>query len=271
MVEAAYRAAGLDARYINCEVDPVNLGAAVGGARAMGWAGFNCSIPHKVAVIAHLDELAPSASIIGAVNCVVRRDGRLVGENTDGQGFLASLRTVVDPAGKHVVVFGAGGAARAITVETALAGAASITVVNVNPERGRRARPAPQRAHTGCCDVRAVGRAAPPSRVSATSSSTPHRSVCSRTSTAQLDLDLDSLRPHMVVADVIPNPPTHAPPGRRCGSRLPDVGRARDARQPGRARHQAVDRRRCRRRRDARNTPAALSRPEAIDEFAVLV
>ena len=133
MVEAAYRAAGLDARYLNCEVAPADLGDAVRGARAMGWAGFNCSIPHKVAVIAHLDELAPSASIIGAVNCVVRRDGRFVGENTDGQGFLASLRTVVDPADKHVVVFGAGGAARAITVETALAGAASITVVNVDP------------------------------------------------------------------------------------------------------------------------------------------
>ena len=102
----------------------------------MGWAGFNCSIPHKVAVIEHLDELAPSASIIGAVNCVVRRDDRLIGENTDGQGFLASLRTVVDPAGKHVVVFGAGGAARAIAVETALAGAASITVVNGDRRRG---------------------------------------------------------------------------------------------------------------------------------------
>ena len=54
----------------------------------MGWAGFNCSIPHKVAVIEHLDGLAESAAVIGAVNCVVRRDGRYVGENTDGQGFL---------------------------------------------------------------------------------------------------------------------------------------------------------------------------------------
>ena len=136
MVEAAYRAAGLDARYLNCEVAPGGLGDAVRGARAMGWAGFNCSIPHKVAVVDHLDELAPSASIIGAVNCVVRRGDRLVGENTDGQGFLTSLRTVVDPAGADVVVFGAGGAARAITVESALAGAASITVVNRDQRRG---------------------------------------------------------------------------------------------------------------------------------------
>ncbi|HET9665773.1 MAG TPA: shikimate dehydrogenase, partial [Desertimonas sp.] len=136
MVEAAYRAAGLDARYLNCEVAPADLGDAVRGARAMGWAGFNCSLPHKVAVIAHLDELAASASIIGAVNCAVRQGDQFVGENTDGQGFIASLRSVVDPADKHVVVFGAGGAARAITVETALAGAASITVVNRNRQRG---------------------------------------------------------------------------------------------------------------------------------------
>src|SRR3979409_432954 len=136
MIEAAYRHHKLDARYINCEVVPQALGDAVRGARAMGWVGFNCSIPHKVAVIAHLDHLAESASIIGAVNCVVIRDGHLVGENTDGKGFVAALRTVTDPRGKAFVVFGAGGAARAIAVEAALAGAASITVVNRDPTRG---------------------------------------------------------------------------------------------------------------------------------------
>ena len=77
MVEAAYRHHGLDWRYINCEVAPENLGEAVRGAKAMGWAGFNCSLPHKVAVIEHLDALGESASIIGAVNCVARR-GRSV-------------------------------------------------------------------------------------------------------------------------------------------------------------------------------------------------
>src|SRR3981081_294190 len=135
MVEAAYRHHNLDARYINCEVQPEALGDAVRGARAMGWTGFNCSIPHKVAVISHLDGLGDSARIIGAVNCVVRRGNQLIGENTDGQGFLTSLRTLVDPAGKAIVLFGAGGAARAIAVETALAGATSITVVNRDPER----------------------------------------------------------------------------------------------------------------------------------------
>jgi shikimate dehydrogenase len=136
IMEAAYVEAGIDCRYVNCEVPPEHLAGAVRGAVAMGWIGFNCSIPHKVAVLEHLDELAPSAAIIGAVNCVVIRDGHLTGENTDGQGFVASLRTVTDPSGQHVVVLGAGGAARAIAVETALAGAASITVVNRTAQRG---------------------------------------------------------------------------------------------------------------------------------------
>ena len=127
MIEAAYRHHGIDARYINCEVPPEALGDAVRGARAMGWLGFNCSIPHKVSVIEYLDTVADSAGIIGAVNCVVIRDGRLTGENTDGQGFLGSLRTVIDPAGRSVVVLGAGGAARAIAVEVALGGARRVS------------------------------------------------------------------------------------------------------------------------------------------------
>ena len=88
-------------------------------------------------MIEHLDRLGASAEVIGAVNCVVRRDDELVGENTDGQGFLASLRTVADPAGRAIALFGAGGAARAIAVEAALAGAAHITVVNRDPGRGQ--------------------------------------------------------------------------------------------------------------------------------------
>src|SRR5262245_12589115 len=136
MIEAAYRQLGIDARYVNCDVQPRDLGDAVRGAKAMGWVGFNCSLPHKIAVIEHLDAVADSARIIGAVNCVVHRNGQLIGENTDGRGFLMSLRAVTDPAGRSVVVLGAGGAARAIAVELALAGARTITIVNRDPARG---------------------------------------------------------------------------------------------------------------------------------------
>jgi shikimate dehydrogenase len=112
---------------------------AVRGAKAMGWIGFNCSLPNKIAVIPSLDGLGESAQIIGAVNTVVRRDDRYIGENTDGRGFVVALRHLVDPAGKTVVLFGAGGAARAVAVEMALAGATRILVVNRNRTRGELA------------------------------------------------------------------------------------------------------------------------------------
>jgi shikimate dehydrogenase len=206
MVEAAYRHHGLDARYINCDVAPDMLGDAVRGARAMGWAGFNCSIPHKVAVIEHLDGLGDSAAVIGAVNCVVRRGGRYIGENTDGDGFLTALRTVVDPAGRSLVLFGAGGAARAIAVEAALAGAASITIVNRDPARGSEL-------------VALVNERTPALAELVVWEETyrlPETSEIVVNATpiglfpdvsARVPLDLGSLRAGMVVADVIGNPP----------------------------------------------------------------
>ena len=137
MMEAAFRHHSMDWRYINCEVHPHNLGDAVRGARAMGWRGFNCSVPHKVAVIEHLDGLGQSAEIMQAVNTIVRHDDRLIGENTDGQGFVKAMREVIDPKEKSVVLFGAGGAARAVSVEMALAGVSKITVVNRTRGRGQ--------------------------------------------------------------------------------------------------------------------------------------
>ena len=206
MVEAAYRHHNLDWRYLTIEVAPDGLADAVAGARAMGFAGFNCTIPHKVEVIEHLDGLGESASLMGAVNCVVRRDEKLIGENTDGKGFVESLRELTDPKGKSVVMFGAGGAARAIGVEVALAGATKITVVNRSIERGEELTkllndkvPAEADfAHwQGTFDI-------PESTdvvINATSIGLfPDVD-------ARIDFNPDSLTPEMVVADVIPNPP----------------------------------------------------------------
>ena len=209
VVEAAYRHHGLDARYLNCEVAPADLADAVRGALAMGWAGFNCSLPHKVAVVEHLHALAPSAAVIGAVNCVVRDGDRWVGENTDGQGFLASLREVVNPAGRSVVVLGAGGAARAVAVEVALAGARSVTVVNRSAARGRElvdllsSRTPAQAALVGWDSTFAVP-ADTDVLVNATSIG------LAPDVGAVPDLDLDTLRPGLVVADVVASPPRTA-------------------------------------------------------------
>lgn len=206
MVEAAYQHAGLPWRYINCEVSPEHLGDAVKGARAMGWVGFNCSIPNKIAIIQHIDGLGESAQVIGAVNCVVRRGDLFIGENTDGKGFVQSLREVIDPVGKKLVLFGAGGAARAIGVETALAGVASITVVNRDPQRGQELttllnHKTPARAQF----VHWIGEVLVPEGTDI---------VVNATSIGlfpgieeRLPLKLESLHPPMVVADVIPNPP----------------------------------------------------------------
>ena len=147
-----------------------------------------------------------TAAVIGAVNCAVRRDGRYVGENTDGQGFISALRTIVDPVGKAIVLFGAGGAARAIAVEAALAGAASITVVN----RSRQSAEELTALINGKTKARAeyaawdrTYRVLPGTDI-----------VVNATSIGlfpdiegRLNLDVESLRPGMTVADVIPNPP----------------------------------------------------------------
>ena len=138
MQEAAFAAAGLNWRYLLLRVTAEDLSAAITGIRAMHFRGINLTIPHKVAVLKYLDEVAPDAALIGAVNTVRRVATRLIGENTDGKGFLRSVRedAGVDPAGKRIVFLGAGGAARAMSVELALAGASHITIVNRTPARG---------------------------------------------------------------------------------------------------------------------------------------
>ena len=139
MEEAAYEAMGLNYRYITMKVTPEGFPDAMKAIRALHMKGVNLTMPHKIAVIPYLDELSEAASIIGAVNTVVvREDGSLFGENTDGKGFVeALLRYGSHPEGKNIMILGAGGAARAIAVECALAGAAKITVVNRTVSKAR--------------------------------------------------------------------------------------------------------------------------------------
>jgi shikimate dehydrogenase len=209
MIEEAYRHHEMDWRYLNCEVSPGGLGDAVRGARAMGWAGFNCSLPHKVAVIDHLDGLGDSAAIMRAVNCAVRRGEHYIGENTDGKGFLMSLEGVVDPRAKKIVLLGAGGAARALAVELALAGASSITVVNRGFERGAELvrlinEQTPAKAELVVWDRTYQVKEGTEILINVTSVGL-YPDV-----DARLDIDVNSLKSGMVVADIVPSPPrTH--------------------------------------------------------------
>jgi shikimate dehydrogenase len=205
VMEAAFAHHGLHWRYINMEVTPANLEDAVRGAKAMGFRGFNCSLPHKVAVIPYLDGLGESAGIMGAVNCVVRRGDRFIGENTDGKGFLKSLTSVVDPHGKTVVLFGAGGASRAIAVELGLAGIKKIVVVNRSQERGwDLVRLLRDKLHLDAELVLWSGDYSVPQDSEIVINGT---SIGLYDGDARLDLKTDTLRPGMVVADVIFSPP----------------------------------------------------------------
>ena len=204
MVEAAFRHHGLHWRYINMEVSPANLGTAVKGAKAMGFRGFNCSLPHKVSVIAHLDGLGQSAAVMGAVNCVVLRDGRLIGENTDGKGFLKSLQSMIDPQGKSVVLFGAGGAARAIAVELGLAGVRHITIVNRSEQRGAElVNVLREQLQLEAQLVVWSGDYTVPEGTDVVINGT---SIGLYDPEARVAIDLDSLRPGMIAADVVFNP-----------------------------------------------------------------
>ncbi len=204
MIEAAFAHHSLHWRYVNMEVAPADLGVAVRGAKAMGFCGFNCSLPHKVAVIPHLDGLGESAAVMGAVNCVVRRGDKFIGENTDGKGFLKSLETAIDPKGKSVVLFGAGGAARAIAVELGLAGTKRITLVNRSEPRGSELITLLRDQLK--LDAELVvwrGDYAVPAGADIVINGT---SIGLYAPEARLALDLASLKPGMVVADVVFSP-----------------------------------------------------------------
>jgi shikimate dehydrogenase len=204
MIEAAFAHHNLHWRYVNMEVAPAKLAAAVQGAKAMGFRGFNCSLPHKVSVIAHLDGLGESAEAMGAVNCVVQRDGRFIGENTDGKGFLRSLQTLEEPRGKSVVLFGAGGAARAVAVELALAGTTHITVVNRSEARGAElVNLLRSRLKTGASLELWRGNHVVPSGADIVINAT---SIGLYEPDIRLPIDLASLRPGTVAADVVFNP-----------------------------------------------------------------
>ena len=135
---AAHGVLGLEADYRLEPVAPAALARAVAALRAGDTAGFNVTLPHKEAILPLLDAVEPEAGAIGAVNTVWRRDGALVGANTDAEGLVRALREArLRPEGARAVVLGAGGAARAAAFGLAGAGAGSLTVAARRPERAR--------------------------------------------------------------------------------------------------------------------------------------
>lgn len=132
MHNSAFDNLGMDCAYVPFPVEPDYIEKAVDAIRSLGISGVNVTIPHKSSVIRFLDEISREARLIGAVNTIVNRNGVLTGYNTDAPGFLKSLEknAGVSPAGKRVLILGAGGAARAVSIQLAIAGAVEIALTS---------------------------------------------------------------------------------------------------------------------------------------------
>ncbi len=203
---------GLNQVYLCFDVVPENLPETVKGLRNMNVYGFNLTMPDKQAIIPCLDELSLAASLVGAVNTVVNQDGRLIGHNTDGYGFMESLRqTGCDPAGKEMTLIGAGGAASAIAAQAAIDG---VTKLHLVSRRGRswdhaRALVDSIGERTACeaklidlADLEAVRRSVSTSYVLVNGTSA---GMAPREELTPLE-DTSVFREGLVVADVIYNP-----------------------------------------------------------------
>ncbi len=129
MHNTAYRLLGLDYVYLCFDVTESTLTEAVRGLKACGIRGFNLTMPNKNRMLELLDECTPAARLTGAVNTVVQENGKLIGYNTDGTGFLRSLQEAgTEIYGKRTMLLGAGGAASSIAVQSALDGASELII-----------------------------------------------------------------------------------------------------------------------------------------------
>jgi len=137
MQGAALEALDFDMVYLAFRVEAPELGQAVGAIRALGMRGVNVTIPHKERVLEYLDEVDETARALGAVNTILNRGGRLMGYNTDAEGFMRSLEeeTGFVPRGRSALVIGSGGAARAVVHGLASRGASRVVVANRTPKR----------------------------------------------------------------------------------------------------------------------------------------
>lgn len=202
MMRRAFSDLGYPVEYLNLDISALRLGDAVTGARAMGWLGFLVGDPHKVSVVAHLDGLAESAALIGSATVAARRGDALVGENTEGWALVEAVEESIDPEHCRVVILGAGGAARAAAVEFARAGASHITIVNRRPARARQLAASLAGVEGLTVSVMgAEGRLRLPSTTDVLVNATP--GGADHDPQPVLNLDYETLRPQLVVADYV--------------------------------------------------------------------
>lgn len=131
MHTASFAKMGIDAVYLGFDVQPEQLESVVKGFAEAGVTGYNVTMPCKTKVLPYLDELTPVAELMGAVNTVVIKDGKSIGDNTDGAGFVRNMKLHgFEPEGKVITVAGAGGAGSAVFTQLALDGVVAINIFN---------------------------------------------------------------------------------------------------------------------------------------------
>ena len=202
--QAAFDAAGLPFRYLTIQVKEGDLEAAINGMKAMNFTGIGITMPFKREVIKYLDDVSDAAKVMNAVNCIYYKDGKLFGENTDGKGFMESLKVGnVDVKGKKVTILGAGGVASAISVELGYAGVKQITVVNRTEETGMRlVNTINNNTEAEAVFVYWDGSYKISEDTDILVNCTP---IGFEDPTKKPDVDYDSIKPDMIVCDVIPN------------------------------------------------------------------
>lgn len=207
MQNAAFRALGLDFIYVPFRVKKGDLAHAVNAVRAFNLRGINVTIPHKVDIIPLLDEITPLAREIGSINAVVNDEGKLKGYNTDAEGFVYSLlQHEIEPEGKTVIMLGAGGAARSIAFALASRGA-NLVILNRTPANAAKcaadvSSATGQNVEVLTLDMKNLSDVMERGDILVNTTS-----VGMHPAKNDSLVDSKQIRPHLVVVDVVYNPP----------------------------------------------------------------
>lgn len=203
IMQAAFDAAKLPFRYLTIQVKEGDLETAIKGMKAMNFTGIGITMPFKREVIKYLDGVSDAARIMNAVNCIYYKDGMLFGENTDGKGFMESLRVgKVDVSGKNITILGAGGVASAISVELAFNGAKHINIVNRSKRGAELAATINSNSSTKAEYFDFVSGYKVPENTDILVNCTP---IGFEDPTKRPDIEYGSVKSDMIVCDVIPN------------------------------------------------------------------
>lgn len=204
MLNRAFEETGLNAAYAAFHILPGQLEDAIKGIRALQFRGVNVTIPHKLEVMEYLDEIDEGARIIGAVNTIVNDNGRLIGYNTDGIGYVRSLKeeTGIELHGKKVLMLGAGGAARGVGYALAKEGAAHIYIANRTREKAEELA----QSMSGFTGVTGMGLDEIADVVGDVALIVNNTSLGMHPNVDSVPMDTTLVREHMVVSDLVYNP-----------------------------------------------------------------